>query len=403
MNLNRQLIIVVSFVIFITLTILGLSMYLYNKNYLTRVVKEQSAARPVLKNSDLASVASYVDEIDNILLNKNLSIEERANLLNSKGFVMLASRTSNDIGSNIQATSEIFREVLILTAEDASAEKESPVYAPVREKAFFGFVYNFALNCFARRVTMSLPKKYTEGYFVNVSQMKEKEIQQQAFRVILDLLEVRFKHYAEDRALVGTRLFIAAAYLSSYKGEMPQEEYDKTLSMIEKDLGNYSKTKPLIFTDDVRSNMVSFSQYAFAYDIFNSFDQDINEKVNQDIDKNYLKVREMIEISQSADKVSLAIVGMVNETYFLASAYRRYGSSYADSKEAADTIKSLNTNVFAFPEVADITKGFYNFGLQPSGEWFQIKHYLFTLASLNSELFATMKNIGVDVEKIKNQ
>lgn len=389
---------VIIVVVFICVVVVSGLVYRNNNE---KKMKNTAAVQALLKNvesknSSVAEVQEYVKEIDTLLNDKSIVLQDRLSLLLLKANIVSVSRSGANIQSGIEESSKIYQKVYELS-------KGMTTLTSLNERSLFGLVYTFSSNCFARKVTGYVPTEYVAKFYVNRDQMTLRQRQQAAFRTMLSIAYGdETKGLWEDRSLVSHRIFILSAYISSYKEDMPTEEYNDLLSKLKSDLDKFATTYKITLLADIHTEYVSKLHYAFAYDIYQSLtnNQQLSVEQNTLIDSNYNLLRESLTTSTITDKVSLGMVGMMNDTYHLASLHRRYAGQEVKEK-VAPVIISLKANVFSSPEVTDITKAFYNYGLSEFGQWFIVKHHIFTLANENAELLDIMKLAGVSIESTK--
>lgn len=376
----------------LAMSIVGWMLFEY-KSYLDES-REANAKQAEQINTTLPVVNRYVEKIDSILANPDLSEERRADMLLTKGFILVAVRSSSDIRTSIENANSVFTQLLVYSAD-------KPALKEYKEKALYGYIYNYIVNCFSVNAIKFVPELYTTRYVNSTEVVTPKKYQQQTFRTMIDVANNEFKSLENDKVFLSTRAFLVAAYLSSYIEEMEVSEKNELMAKMYSDMEKQKDLETTIFKDEIRSKILPEFHYAVAYDIYYSnLNKSLTQDFNNMIDENYNNVRNKLTTSGSGDKVSLGMIGILNDTYHIASIGKRYSTEYATNSHYNVVFNSLKTNIFSAPEVSDVTKGFYNFGLTERGAWYKMKTHLFVLAKNDPNLMTLMESIGVNVQSI---
>jgi hypothetical protein len=328
--------------------------------------------------------------IDTELARADLTKLDKLNLLLKRGFYTIPLRSSGGVAEAINGSNIYFTRVL----KESSTEKE--LYFMERQQALFGLLYNFTTNCFPN-YTGWIPQKYKESY-PDQQVITAKDKQQKVFRSILQMYtskDIVGPFLEKDKFFLSLRMFATAVYASSYKETMPKEELSSLMALLTSDLAAFDVAEKRIFKNAENTDYITAYQHAFAYDIVHSIGTSTYS--NEAIDKNYALAREKLEQSTSADKISLGMSGMLNDTYQLASMQRRFGDRTQQQKDYKKVAASLQKNILTSPETKDITKAFYNYGKSEFGDWYQLKYYLFKALENDKDLKSTVLSIGVSI------
>ena len=334
--------------------------------------------------------------MDTQLEASDVSKDDKIHLLLNRGFLATVVRSSDErVEDSVTTINSYFNQVMELTKD----EKEKYIHA--RQKAVFGLLYSFVNHSFSGLI---LPEKYRVQFFKE--KMTEKEIQQAYFRSIIfyyndtSTTSKITDFLSEDKVFLGTRMVTLAAYLSSFKDQMPKEEVATLQQSLTRDLDAYTTSHKVIFDEAIRSELIPSGQRAFAFDtLITSSTTKLSSQQNEQIDATYNNVRHDLGVSLSDDPISLSIIGMMNDSYQLASMKRRFGEKVTKQKDYPNVVASLINNILHSDETKNAASFLYRVGLFSSSEtWFIPGKYFSQAVKENKQLQGLLTSLGASLQ-----
>lgn len=292
------------------------------------------------KSTTLASQEKYIEEVESLLDNKNITKSTENILLFRKALALSIVRS--DSKDNRDEAKEIFKKLI-----NIDISRASPGDIFLRD---FSIVAATKLELQIKSNVSLIDKNSI--VFKEYQYYKKNGYSDQIANLLA--LNDLTKKISQDRSLdisnKSNAVVIESLLLTQHKEALKKETYDIILSELQNNVKNFFNSKPLTFTDNISTVLEPRIHYAFAFDVSTiNTATNISKELNDTIDTTYeYAIQKLTTADNSVDKIAINEMMFFNLVAYMDSMVRRYGDNYDE--------KQMNTLISRFIEVTKSSK-----------------------------------------------